>query len=246
MSALPLEYALLLARRLVGLNMHKILKYQTYNFFTSLTIGAVCFYFMDTQTRDCPKLLIIFALLMVSMMKFFTMFYCRSELYSQISMKLFKSTNIGWNVYRFIYLLWFLSVIHQIILFAFLSNHTFNIYYNSFILQLILIIICIILTIYSFIKLYDNSGFYRIIGKDYFYRDSQINNSNKNRIYIYLFMFMFLYIPGLIALSKNSLFIALCYHLGTISNYYCTELPDIRYMTYIHSEAANDIESRKY
>ena len=96
-------------------------------------------------------------------------------------------------------------------------------------------------------KLYDNNksgGIWKVIGRDYFYPRQPMNESSSwdiaKGVYKYIFGLLFLYIPGLFGLARNSLWLAFCFHFGAILNYYFSELPDKRYMTYIHSEINND------
>eukprot|EP01084_Bolivina_argentea_P246214 412104_1 len=232
-----LPYVSLITRKVFGFHWRQIWKHQIYSILLSFITGLSCYQLMDTDPIDYPKLVLIFALLLTATMKFFVAFFCRAELYSHLSTKLFKSISIGYNVYKFVYVLWFVCVIHQTILITFLSSNTLEI--NS-ILSIILTIIFTGSSILIICKTYKQNCIWNYIGRYYFYPQqfisSQIISKKLNQC---IFSLLFLYIPGILGQSRNALLIAFNYHLGTIIHYYCTELTDLQYIIHIHNLKSN-------
>lgn len=91
-------------------------------------------------------------------------------------------------------------------------------------------------TLYLFYSIHTYFGFKRAYGIDHF------NPSYRNKPFVrqgifrytsnamYVFGFLLLWIPGLLLFSKAALLAAAFNHLYIWVHYYCTELPDIRYI----------------
>lgn len=99
-----------------------------------------------------------------------------------------------------------------------------------------LAVLLLLPALYLFYSVRTHFGFKRAYGIDHFdpsYRNKPFVRQGIFRYTsnaMYLFGFLILWVPGLLLFSKAALLAAAFNHLYIWVHYYCTELPDIRYM----------------
>lgn len=109
-------------------------------------------------------------------------------------------------------------------------------------------VLCLLPALYLFYSVRTYFGFKRAYGIDHFdpsYRTMPFVRGGIFRFTsnaMYVFGFLILWVPGFLLLSKAALLAAAFNHLYIWVHYYCTELPDIRYI-YGHPSDSNGADS---
>ena len=154
----------------------------------------------------------------------------RSELYYNAITNVFG--DFGFIVFKWIF---FVLIISRPIGILFLSISNAGTLHISWVLGILISIVLFIPSVYLFYSVKKYFGMDRTFGIDHFkpkeYAKTPpvtegIFQYTSNGMYV--FGFLLLYIPGLIALSKAALLVAIFNHLYIWVHYYFTELPDMK------------------
>lgn len=156
----------------------------------------------------------------------------RFELLHQSISKRFGSK--GFKGYKIGFTILILSRVITITLLALSNTNTLTL---STTLQYLFILVLLIPAVYLFYSVKNYFGFDRAFGIDHFEPEKAkhipfvkkgIFKYTSNGMYLY--GFLILWVPGLLFLSKAAIIAALFNHLYIWIHYYCTELPDIKYI----------------
>ena len=162
--------------------------------------------------------------------QFYVAFCWRYELYFQGITQQFGDR--GFRIYKVGFAILILSRVLLVVLLAVSNTGTLDI---SFPVAALLSGLMILPVIYLFYSVFTYFGIDKAFGIDHFKPELVKNEPMvKQGIFkytsngMYVFGFLLLWIPGLLALSKAAILVALFNHIYIWVHYYCTELPDMK------------------